>query len=333
MSPGVSIVVVTHDSARTLGGTLAAIGALAHRPRDLVVVDCASEDASRALARDAWPADVPGRVLPLDENRGFAGGMNAGIAACEQPWILSLNPDAEPRPDFLGKLLEAAESVARCGAVTGRLLRPDDGAGGRRLDACGMRLLPTWRHLDRGSGAPDRGQFGRRARVFAGTGAATLYRRRALLDVALDGEVFDESFHSFREDAELGFRLRERGWETVYEPSAVARHERFNLPERRRAMPARVNFHSLKNRYLLRLYHQTVPNLLWTLPCTLWRDALALGWVLLAERSSLAAYGWLWRNRERILGRRRAIQSRRTVPGRALDRWFFRTELPCEPGG
>src|SRR5690606_37685240 len=130
--------------------------------------------------------------------------------------------------------------------------------------------------------------------------------------------------HSFREDAELCFRLRERGWEVLYAPAAVCEHRRHNLPSRRRAMPAFVNYHSLKNRYLLRLYHQTWANLVWTLPCALWRDLQALVWVLLAERSSLPAYGWLWRHRRELLARRRAIQGRRTAGWWEVERWFLR---------
>ena len=140
--------------------------------------------------------------------------------------------------------------------------------------------------------------------------------------MAIEGEIFDPRFHSFREDAELCFRLRERGWEVLYEPAALCEHRRFNLPERRAAMPAHVNLHSLKNRYLLRIYHQTAGNLVRTFFPTLARDVAALGWVLLRERSSLAAYAWLWRNRRDLLRRRRRVQGRRTVPPRAIDRWF-----------
>jgi hypothetical protein len=146
--------------------------------------------------------------------------------------------------------------------------------------------------------------------------------------VALDGHIFDPLFHSFREDAELAFRLRERRWEVLYEPAAVASHRRFNLPERRVAMPPEVNLHSLKNRYLLRAYHQTWRNAALTLFPTLARDAAALGYVLLRERSSLAAYAWLWRNRRTIAARRRAIAARRTAPAAAIDRWFFRNGEP-----
>jgi GT2 family glycosyltransferase len=293
----------------------------------VALVDCASNDGSLAAAREAagrWLEGVPFEAVGLAENLGFAGGMNRAIALTRAPFVLTLNADARPAPDYLGRLLARAEGhPGRVGAVTGRLVRPAQAAGSRRLDACGMRLIPTWRHLDRGSGEPDRGQYGLPERVFGATGAASLFRREALEDVALaPGEVFDPLFHSFREDAELAFRLQERGWNVLYEPAAVAEHRRFNLPERRSRMPAEVNYHSLKNRYLLRLYHQTGGNFARTLLPTLSRDLLALGYVLLRERSSLAAYGWLWRHRAEIRARRRLIQGRRTRPAAELDRWF-----------
>ncbi len=241
----------------------------------------AATRASRRRAATCRSASPTPGSLPLDENRGFAGGTNAAIAASRSPWILTLNPDAEPEPDYLARLLARAGTSAEPppGALTGRLLRRRAAEEPLRLDACGMRLAPAWRHFDRGAGEIDRGQYGVAERVFGATGAASLWRRAALEDVAVDGEWFDERFHSYREDAELCFRLRERGWEILYEPSARAVHGRRVLPERRRALPAAVNLHSLKNRYLLRCGHQSAANLLRTLPWTLPRDlgALALG--------------------------------------------------------
>ncbi len=369
--PAVAVCIVTHGSAADLPGCLAAVAALAHRPLELVVVDCGSDDGSVELARELAPDGIPLRAIALAENLGFAGGMNAAIAASTAPFILTLNADARPEPGYVTQLLARLESRgARAGAATGRLVRLDprdereggpgsvgSPAGGRlrphppitpfqapvlgaqrsqdqegapcQLDACGMRLTSGWRHLDRGSGEADRGQYAAAERVFGATGAASLFRRAALADVAWGaGEIFDPLFHSFREDAELAFRLCERGWEVLYEPAAVAFHRRFNLPERRAAMPPAVNFHSLKNRYLLRCYHQTARNFVLTLAPTLLRDAMALGYVVLRERSSLAAYAWLWRNRRTIAARRRQVAARRTAPAAALDRWFFRDGEP-----
>ena len=47
----VSICVVTHDSAAELPGFLEAVGRLSYRPLELVVIDCASQDDSLAIAR------------------------------------------------------------------------------------------------------------------------------------------------------------------------------------------------------------------------------------------------------------------------------------------
>lgn len=317
----VAVCIVTHDAAADLPTCLGAVAALTHRPLEIAVADSGSGDGSLAVARAQAPAGIPLETVDLGANLGFAAGMNAAIAATAAPFILSLNADASPEPEYVSRLLArfAAHPDLRVGAVTGRLVRATAPGEPQRLDACGMRLTRTWRHLDRGSGELDRGQYALPERVFGATGAATLFRREALLDAAVDAEVFDPRFHSFREDAELCFRLRERGWEILYEPAAVAVHRRFNLPERRSEMPAHVNYHSLKNRYLLRLYHQTAGNFLATLLPTAFRDLLALGHAVLRERTSLPAYGWLWRNRREILARRRTIAARRRND---VGRWF-----------
>ena len=364
MSPArLAVCIVSHDDADDLAGCLEAVAHLTGsglaRPIEVAVADCDSADDSVARARafaasldagkgGAATSELRVQVLPLGENRGFAGGMNAAIAATrretageavgDDDWVLTLNPDARPAPDYVERLIAAvhrAEAGAlRIGAVTGRLVRSagdagGDASGGRVLDACGMYLTHAWRHHDRASGEIDRGQHPLPERVFGATGAAALLRRQALEDVAFEGgEVFDPLFHTFREDAELAFRLHERGWEVLYEPGAECLHRRFNLPERRSAMPAMVNCHSLKNRYLLRAYHQTFGNALRTAPWALGRDLAALAYVLAREHSSLAAYRWLWRHRKEIRARRRYLRSRRTAPAEAVERWFDVRGLP-----
>lgn len=327
----VAVLIVTHDSAHDLPTVFEALAALEPSPAELVVVDCASRDGSAAVARAFLPATIPSRVEPLAENHGFAGGMNRAIGLSRAPFVLTLNADAAPRADFLAPLLERLETPAgdRVAAATGRLVRPPTAGEAPRLDACGMRLTRSWRHLDRGSGEIDRGQLARAERVFGATGAATLFRRQALEDVAIDGQIFDERFHSFREDAELAFRLHERGWQVIYEPRAVATHRRTVLPERRTTLPAAINIQSLKNRYLLRLDHQTATNFLLTLPWTLPRDFAALAYVLLRERSSLPAYAWLWRRRRELIEHRRKVRVRRTAPPSAVERWFHSAGDPA----
>lgn len=340
----VAVCIVTYDSVRDLPDCLLSVAALDGVDAQVCVVDNASSDGSADLAeRLTGELGLNARIVRKTENAGFAVGMNDAVAATVEsgsPWVLVLNPDARPAPDYVSRLVERAELCEavklRAGALTGRLTRPagPDGLDGvSTLDACGMVLRRTWRHLDRGSDEPDDGRYGEAQRVFGATGAAALYRREALADVAIPSDeemdlVFDPLFHSYREDAELCFRLHERGWSVVYEPMARCEHRRSVVPANRRATSAFVNFHSLKNRYLLRAYHETGATVLSTLPLALLRDLAALVWVLVAERGSLAAYAWLWRHRKAWWRRARAIRARRTVPARDVARWFARDSLP-----
>ncbi len=350
----VAVCIVTYGSAADLPACFAAIAAQDHQPLDVIVVDCASTDGSAEVARQT---DIPGvrkEIVALDRNLGFAGGMNTAFRHTDANYLLTLNADARPEPDYVRRLLTRLTTTPRAGAVTGRLVRPKGPASGQRLiDACGMRLTSTWRHLDRGSGEVDRSQWNEAREVFGATGAATLFARSALNDVAFEDSViedsaieglaiegpatkrpatrpmiFDPLFHSFREDAELCFRLQERGWRVIYEPAAVTEHRRRVLPDRRRQLSAAVNYHSLKNRYLLRAYHQTRNNFWRTLVPTTARDLQALIYVLLFEHTSLPAYSWLWHHRLQIRDRRRMIQRRRTEPPETINRWFKRDSLP-----
>jgi hypothetical protein len=71
-----------------------------------------------------------------------------------------------------------------------------------------------------------------------------------------------------------------------------------------------VNFHSVKNRFLLRINNQAASEFAATLLPTLARDLVVIGACLTVERSSLPAFPWLWRNRKRLWAKRKEIQEK-----------------------
>ena len=98
------------------------------------------------------------------------------------------------------------------------------------------------RHFDRAAGLTRRRGLDAPAWVFGATGAAALLRRAALDDVAYaGGEVFDEGFFAYREDADLAWRLQRRGWRCLYWPGAVGWHGRGLRPEDARRGTPEVN--------------------------------------------------------------------------------------------
>ncbi|HVN75815.1 MAG TPA: glycosyltransferase family 2 protein [Thermoanaerobaculaceae bacterium] len=324
----VDIVVVVHNHAQTLGATLAAVAAQSVPPRRVVVVDNASTDGSAALAEDA------GRSLPLElvrwpENRGFSAAANEALRRGREPWVLALNPDCRLAPDYLERLVAAGADHPRAGSITGLLMRAHGAelAPADRVDSAGMVVAASGRHLDRASGRQLRRRWERPAWVFGVSGAAALYRREALDDVAYPaGEVFDETFFAYREDADLAWRLQRRGWGSLLWPAARAWHERGLKPEMDRRGTPEINRHSVRNRFLLRWSNA---DWRWRLACFPWwliRDLVVAAACLTVERSSAPALGEAWALRRQQRARGEANASRALVSGWRVARWFL-------PGG
>ena len=305
----VSIVVVAHNDEADLpvsvGSALAQRGVEA----ETLVVDNASSDGSReAVGR----AGTGARLIESSENVGFAAAMNLGIGESRGRYVLALNPDCRLSPDFAAILVRKLDSRSDVGSASGRLVR-GEGPGlspNGLLDSAGIYRTATGRHFDRGSGQPADGHYLSEEEVFGASGAAGFYRREALESARITTGVFDSDFFLYREDADLSWRLRNLGWKCLYVPSAVAYHRRRNLPERRSRMSSLVNFHSVKNRFLLRINNQSASEAAATLVPTLARDLVVFGACLTIERSSLPAFTWLWRNRKRLWAKRREIRKK-----------------------
>ena len=324
---GVAAFIVLHNHATTLRATLAALAAQTATPTRLVVVDNASNDASLALVRE-FAAPLSVEIVAWPANRGFSAAANEAIRRTDEPWVLALNPDCRLAPDFIEVLLGAARDE-RIGAATGLLLRAHGGelAAAAAVDSAGMVVTAAGRHLDRGAGGPLRRRWERPAWVFGASGAAALYRRAALEDIAYPaGEVFDEGFFAYREDADLAWRLQRRGWRCLYWPAARAWHARGLKPELARRGTPEVNRHSVRNRFLLRWANA---DWRWRFACFPWwllRDTAVVAACLTVERSSRAGLVEAWAMRRRQRARGVANASRALASGWTVARWFL-------PGG
>jgi GT2 family glycosyltransferase len=306
MTPAVSIVVVAHDSAEDLPVCLASAQDQRGVEVETIIVDTASRDGSREVVRRASPG---ARLIELPENVGFSAAMNVGIEASRGRYVLALNPDCRLAPDFAAVVAARLDRLPDVGSASGRILRAEGPQllATTRLDSTGIVFRASGRHFDRGSEEEEAGRYLEEEEIAGATGAAGFYRREALESARISTGYFDADFFLYREDADLAWRLRRLGWKCLYVPGAVAYHRRRNLPSRRREMSPIANYHSVKNRFLLRINNQTGGEFFATLAPTLARDLVVLGACLTIERSSLPAFSWLWRNRRRLWAKRREI--------------------------
>ncbi len=324
MQPRVSVTIVTFNDAHNIVRCLDSLSLQSYPDLEVIVVDNASTDDTLALIKQ-----FPGVVTIANSfNRGFSAAQNQAIAAAGGDWIFCLNPDTRLHSDCIRQLVVAGLAHPRVGIVCPKILRmslegkaPDP----PQVDSAGGYITPSLRHFDRGSQEIDYGQYDVPEYVFGYTGAAVLFRRAMVLELTIRGNFMDEDFFFYREDADLSWRAQLFGWRCLFTPFAVAWHVRRVLPTNRRSLPALINFHSTKNRFLMRINNMT-PGVYARVfvPATI-RDVGVFCYVLLFERSSLPGLAWILRSLPDLWAKRREIQRQRVASERDLYFWFRNT--------
>jgi GT2 family glycosyltransferase len=318
----VSIAIVTFNSGRFIKRCLESVLAQRYPRREVIVVDNGSTDGTRDILEQF---EERCRIFYNEENVGFAAAQNQAIKLSRGDWVLTLNPDVLLTPSFIEALLEAGHLDPRAGTVCGKLLTMNANFAlpNRALvDSTGIYFTPMLRHLDRGSLEEDNGHYLNYEYVFGATAAAALYRREMITDVSLDGEFFDSDFFVYREDADVAWRAQLMGWRCLYTPQARGYHVRTVLPGNRRALPAHINMHSVKNRFLMR-----IKNITGDLYRRNWlsitaRDVVVISCCLIREHQSLKAFWLLAKSWKRVLGKRREIMKRRRANDDYIATWF-----------
>ncbi len=318
----VLVSLVTRNDEAFIGRCLESVFAQSV-PVRVRILDSASDDRTVERARR-----FPVSVAMSRENIGFCCGHNANLKGETFRHVLLLNADCFLQKDFVASLVNAVEAQPNLGMAGGKLFRMQaDGSWCRLadrpiLDSTGIYFTPTQRHFDRGAGTEDRGQFDRREQVFGITGAALLCTHRFVEDVSLGDELLDEDFFAYREDADLAWRGRLKGWAAVYEPAARAGHYRRLRSQARGRVDPLINYHSVKNRFLMRTKNLDGAVRRRCFPYMWLRDLGILAYIVSRERQSWGALREVRKLRPRTLEKRRHIQSTRRSSPREIARWF-----------
>jgi GT2 family glycosyltransferase len=259
------------------------------------------------------------QVIRNPIQKGFSENHNNVIRRNYSQYVLILNPDVIIRKGFVEKLIEVIDSDKSIGVVAGKLLHEDQ----KTIDSAGHNIYRNRRTYDRGQNELDNGQYDRSEEVFSACGAAMLCRREMLDDIKIDGEYFDESFFLYKEDLDLCWRARLRGWKVYYEPTAIAYHLRgWGADKKRSHVPAFIRRHSYKNRYLLMIKNDHFINILKDLPFILLHEIKALIYVLFREPHLLIAWIQIIFLLPFTIKKRVAIMKNARTSANEIRKWF-----------
>jgi GT2 family glycosyltransferase len=298
-------VMLSSDEAPLLEHSLAA--ALADGFDDALVIDNASTDATAEIARRH---DV--QRVAVAPRRPYTEAMNTGLRRMGTDAVAFLQADTFISRGYRAACL-AALADPQVGSVAPKLLRttgPGDHDRLPLLDAAGMSVDRRRKNSLVGHGQPLHA-YSSAAEAFGADGAAAMYRRQALDDCAIDGEIFDENMPGWGCDADLAWRARLLGWRSRYEPAAVVHHIRSYSPTTRAAASAEDRRTQFRNRYLMMAKNDSLRDLLRDAGPLLVYEVLALGYAVLREPELLRGYLEAVRRLPGARARRRVIQARR----------------------
>lgn len=121
---GIAAIVVTHQSAGTIGECLSRLRA-AEGVAEIRVVDNDSRDGTLEIVQRQALADPCIRFIANPDNPGFAVACNQGAADSQASWLAFVNPDCFVAADSLARLRDHAESLGD--ALLGADLVGEDG--------------------------------------------------------------------------------------------------------------------------------------------------------------------------------------------------------------
>ena len=106
MEPRVTIVIATWNRKELLSDCLQSIERQTYARHETVVVDNGSVDGTADMIEASFPWV---RLIPSPENRGFCVATNIGLREAGTEFVLPLNNDMTLEPDFLERLIAAAD--------------------------------------------------------------------------------------------------------------------------------------------------------------------------------------------------------------------------------
>jgi len=175
------------------------------------------------------------QVLPLSENKGFAGGVNTGIKKALQDladYVVVLNNDTLVSTDLVENLSQYARDHPQVGLVSPKVYfakgmeyhfdRYKDSERGQVLWYAGGMI--DWNNVyatHRGVDEVDNGQYDDTTETDFATGCCMLIPRKVIERVGF----FNEKYFLYFEDVDYSLKVKKEGFKILYYPQAHLWHK------------------------------------------------------------------------------------------------------------
>lgn len=218
----ISVIILNWNGSRLLREYLPSVVQYSNPDiADVIVADNGSTDDSIKILKEEFPSV---RIIPFNDNHGFAKGYNLAIEQIDTPYCILLNDDVRVTPHWLEPMLTYMEEHPETGALQPKLLSDQDksmfeyaGAAGGYLDRFGY---PFCRGRIFDCVEKDEGQYDSVAKIMWATGACLMTRA----DLYRKAGGLDDNFFAHMEEIDLCWRIRNLGYDIVCIPDSKVYH-------------------------------------------------------------------------------------------------------------
>ncbi|MBN2119615.1 MAG: glycosyltransferase [Candidatus Omnitrophica bacterium] len=204
----VSVIVPVYNEEKNIINCLRAIKDQTYSSLEFIVVDNASNDRSKELAKDY--ADK----LISEYKRGITFAKNTGLSLARGELVATTDADCIPDKDWLDELVKCFSDPS-VGAAGGLNIIPSDSSD---FEKCIDFVLKSLGSTFRSNYAFDSSEV---IETFHNPGCNAMYRRGILEELG----GFNEQLLT-TEDEELDFRIRKKGYKVIFTPFAKVYHRR-----------------------------------------------------------------------------------------------------------
>ncbi len=300
--PFVSVIIVNYNGRTYLEKCLKSLMNINYSNFQVILVDNNSEDGSVEFVRKLYPTIT---IKKLEKNFGFAKPNNIGARISKGNYLLFLNNDTDPDPNFVKELVDTIKKNSEIAICQSLLLKPDGSidSGGDYVDKYGRAYSM---HT-----APNKIKP-----ILSARGASMLIKK----DVFWELGGFDENFVTSFEDVDIGWRAWIMGYKAVIVPKSIVYHFSGKTIEK---LKKDIQFHGAKNSLVLRLVNferwysmKSITILFFT---TLMRRLFGISVISDPEETKplppikimLKAISWVFRNWNYVSTKRKQLQTKR----------------------
>lgn len=337
----VSINLLTYNGEKYIEDCLGSVFNQAYPYFNILIIDNGSTDRTvDYLKRFKNKSGL--RIIYNKKNIGFAAGHNQGIRETQGEFILCLNQDVVLDKNFIRKAIKIFKKDNQVGAVQGRLLRWNIGGSilnksinydiSHIIDTTGLVIFKNRRIVNRGQGEINENDYRKMDEIFGADGAAPIYRRKALEDVKIKDEYFDEDFFCYKEDVDLAWRLRLNQWKTIYQPKSIAWHDRtsgesattgyLDIIKERLKISKFGKYYAFKNQRLMQIKNEQIVILLKHFPWFLPKEIASWLYILFFEKYTWQAIKALFNQMPNAWQKRKIIMNSKKASVKEMNKWF-----------